>query len=202
MNQEDQEMIAGLQREVELLQARCAELSASLTVVEMERDAARATCAELVTDGNAVTLAQTVTRLTNERDAAIARAEKAEACAEERRVALIPFQCETCSGTHLFTYECQPCLTGIGSCICSTQKPEPCPQCQSDNGLKEMYAALEHALSSTCGTGYISVKELDDTIELLNFIMPFVDMSRVSISHIGMELSRLQSLKAKGTHES
>jgi hypothetical protein len=35
---------------------------------ERERNEARATCSELVTDSNAVTLAQTVVRITQERD--------------------------------------------------------------------------------------------------------------------------------------
>lgn len=96
-----------------------------------------------------------------------ARAEKAEAACAEMRNALIPFQCETCNGTHKFKYECQSCLSGEGECTCDKQDDEPCPQCQSCEGIKQIYSNLERAISCECGKGWLSpekAKRLRDAL--------------------------------------
>ena len=67
------------------------------------------------------------------------------------REALLPFGCETCNGTGVFTFECQGCITGEGECTCANEKPSPCPQCQVIPEIKAMYDARKQALAETEG---------------------------------------------------
>jgi hypothetical protein len=77
--------VAKLKAAIELGQENC---DAEYDALRKERDEARATCAELVTDGNAITLAAKLARVTAERDAEFARSDTELAAAAEKESAL------------------------------------------------------------------------------------------------------------------
>lgn len=72
---------------------------------------------------------------------------KAEECERLREALDEVTTCPTCNGEKVWTPECQGCLSGYGSCTCTTEKPMPCPQCDGSGrdfaGSDKARAALE-----------------------------------------------------------